>query len=48
MWAPMAEDLARAHTVVVPDLRGLGLSSKPVGGFNKKTQARDVAGVLVR
>ena len=32
MWAPMAEDLARDHTVVVPDLRGLGLSSKPAGG----------------
>src|SRR5882762_1211935 len=46
MWAPMAEDLARDHTVVVPDLRGLGLSSKPAGGFDKKTQAGDVDGVL--
>ena len=46
MWAPMAEDLARDHTVVVPDLRGLGLSSKPDAGFDKKTQAGDVAGVL--
>src|SRR4051794_14868131 len=46
MWAPMADDLARDHTVVVPDLRGLGLSSKPASGFDKKTQAGDVAGVL--
>ena len=46
MWAPMAVDLARDHTVVVPDLRGMGLSSKPAGGFEKKTQAGDVAGVL--
>src|SRR5262245_40926147 len=46
MWAPLASDLARDHTVVVPDLRGLGLSSKPAGGFDKKTQAGDVAGVL--
>jgi pimeloyl-ACP methyl ester carboxylesterase len=46
MWAPMAADLMRDHMVVVPDLRGLGLSSKPVGGFDKKTQAGDVAGVL--
>ena len=46
MWAPMAADLARDHTVIVPDLRGLGLSSKPAGGFDKKTQARDIAGVL--
>ena len=46
MWAPLAEDLARDHTVVVPDLRGLGLSSRPQGGYDKKTQAGDVAGVL--
>jgi pimeloyl-ACP methyl ester carboxylesterase len=46
MWAPMAVKLARDHTVVVPDLRGMGLSSKPAGGFDKKTQAGDVAGVL--
>jgi pimeloyl-ACP methyl ester carboxylesterase len=46
MWAPMAADLARDHTVIVPDLRGLGLSAKPEGGFDKKTQAGDVAGVL--
>ena len=32
--------------MIVPDLRGLGLSSKPAAGFDKKTQADDVAGVL--
>jgi pimeloyl-ACP methyl ester carboxylesterase len=46
MWAPMAADLMGDHTVVVPDLRGLGLSSKPASGFDKKTQAGDVAGVM--
>jgi pimeloyl-ACP methyl ester carboxylesterase len=46
MWAPLAAELARDHTVVVPDLRGLGLSSKPAGGFDKKTQAGDVSGVM--
>jgi pimeloyl-ACP methyl ester carboxylesterase len=46
MWVPLAVDLARAHTVIVPDLRGLGRSSKPTGGFDKKTQAGDVAGIL--
>jgi pimeloyl-ACP methyl ester carboxylesterase len=46
MWASMAADLARDHRVIVPDLRGLGLSAKPPGGFDKKTQAGDVAGVL--
>jgi pimeloyl-ACP methyl ester carboxylesterase len=46
MWVPMAVDLARDHTVVVPDLRGLGLSSKPAVGFDKKTQGTDVENVL--
>lgn len=46
MWAPLAENLARDHTVVVPDLRGMGLSSKPPTGFTKMNQATDVADVL--
>jgi pimeloyl-ACP methyl ester carboxylesterase len=46
MWAPMAADLARDHMVIVPDLRGLGLSSRPAGGYDKKTQGRDMAGLL--
>src|SRR5258705_3336359 len=46
MWVPMALDLASDHTVVVPDLRGMGLSSKPDGGFDKKTQAADMSGLL--
>jgi pimeloyl-ACP methyl ester carboxylesterase len=46
MWEALAVQLVADHTVVVPDLRGLGLSSKPAGGYDKKTQARDVAGVL--
>ena len=46
MWAPMAADLARDHTVIVPDLRGMGLSTKPTGGYDKKNQANDVAGVM--
>jgi pimeloyl-ACP methyl ester carboxylesterase len=46
MWAPLASVLAADHTVIVPDLRGLGLSSKPPGGYDKKTQSHDVAGVM--
>ncbi|NUU39381.1 alpha/beta fold hydrolase [Pseudomonas sp. C2B4] len=46
MWAPLAADLARDHTVVVPDLRGMGLSSIPASGYDKKTQAGDIRGVL--
>ena len=46
MWAPLAADLVRDHLVVVPDLRGMGLSTKPAGGYDKKTQGQDIAGVL--
>jgi len=46
MWVPLAKDLARDHTVVIPDLRGMGLSAKPAGGYDKKTQAGDVARIL--
>jgi pimeloyl-ACP methyl ester carboxylesterase len=46
MWAPLAAELASDHTVVVPDLRGMGLSSKPASGYDKKIQAADMAGVL--
>jgi len=46
MWAPLAADLARDHRVVVPDLRGMGLSTKPAGGYDKKTQGQDISGVL--
>lgn len=46
MWGPLAEVLARDHTVVVPDLRGIGRSSRPEGGYDKRTQAGDVHAVL--
>src|SRR5258706_1146128 len=46
MWSPLASTLDDEHTVIVPDLRGLGLSSHPAGGFDKMTQGRDMQGVL--
>jgi pimeloyl-ACP methyl ester carboxylesterase len=46
MWAPVAADLVRDHTVIVPDLRGFGLSARPAGGYDKVTQASDIAGML--
>src|SRR6202790_1463618 len=45
-WAPLAADLMKDHTVVVPDLRGIGKSSKPDGGYDKKTQAQDMRAVV--
>src|SRR5438270_2796153 len=45
-WAPLAADLMKDHTVVVPDLRGIGRSSKPADGYEKKTQAKDIRAVV--
>ena len=46
MWAPLATRLAKDHTVVVPDLRGMGLSGHPAGGYDKKNEGQDMAAVL--
>ncbi|MDO6412913.1 alpha/beta hydrolase [Sphingomonas sp. BIUV-7] len=46
MWAPLAAELMRDHTVIVPDLRGMGLSGRPAAGYDKKTQGQDIASVL--
>jgi pimeloyl-ACP methyl ester carboxylesterase len=46
MWAPLAADLAKDHTVIVPDLRGMGLSAHPDTGYTKRNQATDIAGVM--
>jgi pimeloyl-ACP methyl ester carboxylesterase len=48
MWVPLAEVLMKDHTVIVPDLRGMGLSSHPEGGYEKVAQARDLAAILDR
>jgi pimeloyl-ACP methyl ester carboxylesterase len=42
MWRPLIAELAKTHTVIAPDLRGFGQSSKPEGGYDKKTMAQDV------
>ncbi|MDL2403883.1 alpha/beta fold hydrolase [Rhizobium mayense] len=46
MWAPLAAELMKDHTVIAPDLRGMGLSAVATEGFTKKNEAEDVAGVL--
>jgi pimeloyl-ACP methyl ester carboxylesterase len=46
MWAPLAAILVKNHTVIVPDLRGMGLSAHPDIGYTKKNQAVDIAGVM--
>jgi pimeloyl-ACP methyl ester carboxylesterase len=46
MWAPIAAKLVANHTVIVPDLRGMGLSSHPDTGYTKANEARDIAGAM--
>jgi len=46
MWSPLAARLVRDHTVIAPDLRGMGRSSKPDGGFSKFSQADDIAALM--
>src|ERR1700736_6999549 len=38
-WAPLAAELEKTYTVIVPDLRDIGSSSPPAGGYEKKTPA---------
>src|SRR5258705_3892240 len=42
MWIPIMPLLAKHHTVIVPDLRGAGDSSKPESGYDKKNMAVDI------
>jgi pimeloyl-ACP methyl ester carboxylesterase len=42
MWRPLMAQLANSHTVIAPDLRGFGKSSRPSAGYYKKTMAQDV------
>ncbi len=46
MWIPLATQLAKTRHVIVPDLRGFGLSEHPATGYTKKSEAVDIAGVL--
>ena len=47
-WAPLAADLMKDHTVIVPDLRGIGRSSKPTEGYDKKNRSRTFAPLSLR
>ena len=41
-WRLVMPALAERYTVIAPDLRGLGDSSRPFGGYDKRTVANDV------
>src|SRR3712207_4793249 len=41
-WRHVMPALAKNYTVIAPDLRGLGDSSKPLTGYDGKTLAEDI------
>lgn len=42
MWIPLFEDFGKDFTIIAPDMRGLGDSSRPASGYDKKTLAVDI------
>ncbi|GGM96766.1 epoxide hydrolase [Dyadobacter beijingensis] len=42
MWNRLLPELSKHFTVIAPDLRGVGESDKPEGGYDKKTMATDL------
>ncbi len=42
MWLPLLPELGKSHTVIAPDLRGMGGSQRSAAGYDKKTAAQDI------
>jgi pimeloyl-ACP methyl ester carboxylesterase len=47
MWRPLMTELARTHTVIAPDLRGIGQSSIPADGYTKAVMAQDIHALVL-
>ena len=46
-WRYVMPRLAGQYTVIAPDLRGLGDSTRPAGGYDKKTLGADIASLVI-
>jgi len=46
MWNRLLPELSKHFTIIAPDLRGLGESAKPETGYDKKTMAADLHGLV--
>ena len=42
MWVPLFAEFGTDYTIIAPDMRGLGDSSRPATGYDKKTMAVDI------
>jgi len=45
-WAKMMPLMSPGYDVIAVDLRGVGLSDKPEGGYDKKTSAQDIKALM--
>ncbi|WBK01552.1 alpha/beta fold hydrolase [Methylocystis parvus] len=45
-WRGVMERLSSRFTLIAPDLRGLGLSERTVGGYDKRTIAADIRDLI--
>jgi pimeloyl-ACP methyl ester carboxylesterase len=46
-WRHLVPRLTAQYTVVVPDLRGLGDSARPVNGYDSATMSDDIAALMI-
>ena len=46
-WRYVMPRLAETYTVIAPDLRGLGDSTRPAGVYDKKTLGADIAALVI-
>ena len=46
-WRHVMPRLAGRYTVIAPDLRGLGDSTRPAGGYDKKTLGADIPSLVI-
>jgi pimeloyl-ACP methyl ester carboxylesterase len=46
MWRDVIPPLAEQFSLIAPDMRGLGDSSRPASGYDKKTVAQDIAKLM--
>lgn len=45
-YHPIAMELAKSYRVIIVDIRGMGSSEKPDQGYDKKTMAADILGLV--
>ncbi len=45
-WGAIADELAKSHRVILPDLRGHGWSTNPSGKFTMRQSAEDIRALL--